>query len=60
MCKYFSEELQMASKYLEKMFIILCHKQMQIKTTEIPSHPSQNGCHQENTCFWLMWLITVI
>jgi hypothetical protein len=38
----------MADTYMEKCLTFLAIKEMQIKALLIFSHPSQNGCHQEN------------
>jgi hypothetical protein len=38
----------MANKYMKKCSISLAKKEMQIKMKQIPSHPNQDGHHQEN------------
>jgi hypothetical protein len=45
----FSEEIQMANKYVKKCSTILRHKgNANQNYTKIPSHSSQIGHHQEN------------
>jgi DNA-binding protein len=44
----FSKEVQVVNKYVKKFSASLAIKEMQIKTTEISCHSSQNSNHQEN------------
>jgi hypothetical protein len=46
--QFCKEEVKMANKYMKKCLTFLAIKEMKMKMTQIPSHPRQNGYHQEN------------
>ena len=44
---FFKEDIQMTNKHKKRCSTSPIIREMQIKTTEVPSHTSQNGCYSK-------------